>query len=188
MASPVRLSLAGKWRGGPHKSLITVTVSHGGEVYGWYTCPSGSQGEFSGRTSRSGGSAKGVCYDADLSGAARRSDKQVVEITVEGGGGDGGGATLRAQGTNAKGGAVTWTAVRAGVQARPGSAPPVPGVYKDKTVFERLIAPKDRSKEAEAVRELSEFQFAVRSLASLRGLFTLAALAARRRRRHWKRR
>ena len=177
MASPARPVLAGKWRGGPHNTTITITVSPAGEVYGCYACPSGALGEFLGRLSR--GLVKGTWTDAVLAGSSKRSELQKIELTL---GGSGEEATLRASGTTVEGAPVQWTATRIAAKLKNGDEARRP-VYRNKEVFERLTKPKYSKELAETVRQGVLLQYAApwREAALGGGAFCGKSCAATRR-------
>lgn len=58
-------SLIGKWRGGPHNTLVTISHNPGGGIGGKFRCPSGEWGSFKGLNMDGGRRLKGTYVDPD---------------------------------------------------------------------------------------------------------------------------
>jgi hypothetical protein len=142
-----RAALAGRWQGGPHNTVIEIRVVAGSEVQGSYRCPKGGRGEFSGRVHRHT-MMRGFWVDPEVDGAAARSEKQTLDIRL-----DGSGDAWNATAVTAEGVSLAWTATRVKASVRGAGEPLSAQAWcKNKEVFERLTRPKQVDKWVSEVR------------------------------------
>lgn len=140
------MTFEGKWLGGPHQSLITITLLTSNDISGTYRCPGGGFGEFSGKAVR-GTSARCLWSDPDIPGAQERKVDQVLEMRL-----DMSGNSWTAVAKVAGGDELTWKASRLKKSRPAGQRLSTGGVFKDKDIFERLTRPKSADHRDSEVR------------------------------------